>query len=350
MAAQTYVFAGVAGYVGRPDQVGKYGVFRRPADSNEWTHVFKDAETHTVLVHPTNPEIVLAGTVYGIQISTDHGATFKPADFPDKIQIWSFLVDSRNPSRIIAGASPVNFYESTDMGRSWKALPDSLIEEREKECTFRHRAMRMVQHPTKPDTIYAALEVNGVVRSDDFGRTWTDCSEHLIELSKQPHLKSAIITKNDAEGMLDGHAITISAADPDAVVLACRMGLFRSTDRGRTWQDMQMNRFSPVTYGRDVKVSAKDPNTVYAALSVAAASHDGLIVRSEDAGKTWKRFDKVQVHGTIMSVAVNDRNPDEVLIGARYDGEVFATRDGGKTWSTTPLPGPVKDIYCVAVG
>jgi len=292
---------------------------------------------------------VLAGTVDGVWISTDHGASFKRAAFPDTIQIWSFLVDSRNASRIIAGASPVAFYESTDMGRTWAALPDSGIQERE-QCAFRHRAMRMVQHPTRPDTIYAALEVNGVVRSEDFGRTWVDCSEHLVELAKQPHLKSSILTKNDAEGMLDGHAITISPADPDAVMLACRMGLFRSTDKGRTWVDMEMKRFSPITYGRDVRVSAKDPKTMYAALSVAAASHDGLVVRSDDAGKTWTRFDKVQVHGTIMSVALNDRNPDEVLIGARYQGEVFATRDGGKTWAATPLPGPVKDIYCLAVG
>ena len=349
MASQAYVFAGVAGYVGRPDQVGKSGVFRRAADSTEWAHVLPNVETHVVMVHPTNADIVLAGSVDGVYMSTDHGASFKRADFPDKIQIWSFLVDSRNASRIIAGASPVAFYESTDMGRSWTALPDSGIEEREK-CAFRHRAMRMVQHPTKPDTIYAALEVNGVVRSDDFGRTWTDCSEHLIELAKQPHLKSSILTKNDAEGMLDGHAITISPADPDAVVLACRMGLFRSTDRGRTWQDMEMKRFSPVTYGRDVKAAPSDPKRLYAALSVAAASHDGLVVRSDDAGKTWKRFDKVQVHGTIMSVAINDRNPDEVLIGARYEGEIFATKDGGNTWVKTPLPGPVKDIYCLAVG
>lgn len=349
MAAQSYVFAAVAGYVGRPDQVGKSGVFRRAADDTEWVQVLANIETHVVMVHPTNPDFVLAGTVDGVHVSTDHGATFKRAVFPDTIQIWSFLVDSRNASRIVAGASPVAFYESTDMGRTWTALPDSGIQEREK-CAFRHRAMRMVQHPTRPDTIYAALEVNGVVRSDDFGRTWTDCSEHLIELAKLPHLKSSILTKNDAEGMLDGHAITISPAEPDAVVLACRMGLFKSTDRGRTWQDMEMKRFSPVTYGRDVKVSAKHPKTVYAALSVAAASHDGLVVRSDDAGQTWKRFDNVQVHGTIMSVALNDRNPDEVLIGARYEGEVFGTRDGGKSWVKTPLPGPVKDIYCLAVG
>lgn len=349
MAQKTFVFAGVAGYVGRPEALGKVGVFRRPGDGDMWSNVLPDLETYTVMVHPTNPEIVLAGTIEGVYISTDHGATFKRAAFPDKVQTWSFLVDRRDPLRIIAGVSPVNFYESRDMGATWTALPDSGIQEREK-CTFRHRVMRMVQHPVNADEIYAALEVNGVVRSADFGRTWTDCSEPLIALSKLPHLKSKIITQNEAEGMLDGHAITMSPADPEAVVLACRMGLFKTTDKGRSWHDMEIKRFSPITYGRDVKVAPHDPKTVYAALSVAAASHDGGVYRSEDAGKTWKRFDRVQVHGTIMSIGLNDRNPDEIYIAARYDGEVFGTRDGGKTWAAMPIPGPVKDIYCVTSG
>ncbi len=349
MSAKSFVFAGVAGYVGRPHEVGKVGIFRRPASGGDWSHVLTDVETHMVVVHPTDPAIVLAGTADGVWISIDHGTTFKRAAFPDKTQVWSFLVDSRDPSRILAGASPVAFYESEDMGQTWQALPDAGIAERA-TAPFKARVMRMVQHPKKPDQVYAALEVNGVVRSDDFGQSWTDCSEHLIELSKLPHLASKIVTDTEAEGMLDGHAITISPADPDAVVLACRMGLFRSTDQGRSWQDMEMKRFSPITYGRDVKVAAGHPSTVYAALSVAAASHDGGLYRSDDAGKTWARFDKVKVNGTIMSVGLNDRDPDQVLIGARYQGEVFATQDGGKTWQATPLPGPVKDIYCVACG
>ncbi|MBS0241135.1 MAG: hypothetical protein JSS20_03085, partial [Proteobacteria bacterium] len=344
----SFVFATVAGFPGRKAE-GKVGVFRRASEGAEWGHVLPGVETYTVMVHPSKPDVVLAGTVEGVWISTDHGATFKRAKFPDATQIWSFLVDSRDPSRILAGASPVNFYESRDMGATWTALPDSGIKERE-QCVFRHRAMRMVQHPTKPDTVYAALEVNGVVRSEDFGKTWVDCSEHLIELSRLPHLKSKILTQNEAEGMLDGHAITMSAADPDAVVLACRMGLFRSTDKGKTWVDMNVKTFSPVSYGRDVKVAANDPKTVYAALSVAAASHDGALYRSQDAGKTWSRFDKVQVHGTVMCVGLNARDPNEVLIGARYEGEIYQTRDGGKTWAPTPLPGPVQDVYCVAAG
>jgi photosystem II stability/assembly factor-like uncharacterized protein len=186
------------------------------------------------------------------------------------------------------------------------------------------------------------------MRSMNFGETWEDCSEHLVQLSELPHLKSKIVTETFAEGMLDGHAITISPADPDAIVLACRMGLFESRDKGRTWIDKEMKKFSPVTYGRDVKASPQDPKTVYCALSVAAASKDGGVYRSTDAGKTWSRFDKVQVHGTIMSVGLSASDPRKVIIGARCEGEVFTTEDGGSTWQFSPIPGPVKDIYAVA--
>lgn len=351
MAHQSYVFAGVAGYVGRPDDVGDVGVFRRSADGGDWDHVLKDVETHMVVVHPSDADVVLAGTVNGVWRSGDHGATFARADFPDNgVQIWSFLVDRRDPDRIIAGASPVAFYESRDRGRSWQRLPAPGIRERTTGGPFTTRVMRMVQHPTNADEIYAALEVNGVIRTEDFGQSWIDCSDHLEALSKEPHLASRIVTDTEAEGMLDGHAITISAADPDAVVLACRMGLFRSTDKGKTWQDMEMKRFSPVTYGRDVKVAANDPGTIYAALSVAAASHDGALYRSRDAGRSWQRFDKVQVHGTIMSVGLSNNDPASVYIGARYKGEIFGTRDGGETWQEMPLPGAVKDVYCVTCG
>jgi photosystem II stability/assembly factor-like uncharacterized protein len=350
MASQTNIYAAVAGYVGRPGETGRVGVFARPANGGEWRHALTDLEAYTVSVHPRSPDTVLAGTADGVWRSTDRGATFVRTEFPDRgKQIWSFLVDASDPERIFAGASPVDVYRSEDRGKSWRRLPTPGVKERAK-APFAARVMRMAQHPARPQEIYAALEVNGVMRTTDGGESWEDCSADLIRLSELPHLKSKIVSDTHAEGMLDGHAIAISPADPDAVILAVRMGLFRSADKGRSWQDMEMKRFSPVTYGRDVKVSPQEPKTVYAALSVAAASHDGGLYRSDDAGKTWRRFDKVQVHGTIMSVGLHSSDPDQVYIGARYQGEVFGTRDGGQTWAGFPLPGPVKDIYAVACG
>jgi len=350
MAEASNIYVGVAGYFGKPDHPGKVGVFQRATKGGDWKHVLGNVQAFTVFVHPSDPQIVFAGTNDGVWRSTDRGATFTRTDFPDaKKEVWSFMVDSRNPRRMLAGASPIDVYRSDDSGASWRRLATPKIATHCKG-PFASRVMRLAQNPRKPDEIYAALEINGVMRSEDGGETWADCSAGLIKLSELPHLSSKIVSDTTAEGMLDGHAVTINPAQPDSPIVALRMGLFRTTDQGKTWQDMEMKRFSPVTYGRDVKASAAEPNTLYAALSVAAASHDGGLYRSQDGGQSWKRFDKVQVHGTIMSIGLHQTDPNHVYIGARYDGEVFGTQDGGKNWQAMPLPGEVQHIYSVACG
>src|SRR2546425_10709047 len=123
------------------------------------------------------------------------------------------------------------------------------------------------------------------MRSLDGGETWSDCPTGLLDLAERPHLKSRIQSDTDSEGMLDTHALCLSAAQPGTVFLAVRMGLFRSADRGTTWENMEIGRFSPLTYARDVQVSPSDPRVMYAALSPAARSHDGSLYRSDDLGK-----------------------------------------------------------------
>ncbi len=346
----TNLYAGVAGYFGRQSQGGLTGVFRRDVAGGDWQHVVKDAEAHTVMVHPKDARQVFAGTTDGVWRSTDAGATWKRTNFPDTgVQVWSIMVDPGDPKLLYAGGSPVAVYRSEDGGESWKRMPDPGMPDRAK-MPFACRVMRFAAHPKHANELYATLEVNGVMHSKDGGESWTDCSNDLIRLAQQPHLKSRIVSDTENEGMLDGHAICTSAADPDAVFLAVRMGLFRTEDEGQHWTDMELRRFSPTTYGRDVKVSPQDPKTLYAALSVAASSKDGGLYRSTDVGKTWQRFDKVQVHGTIMSVALHQTDAKQVYLGARYDGEIYGTHDGGASWQAMNLPANVKDIYSLACG
>ena len=349
MASQSNVYAAVAGYFGRGDQKGATGVFTRATGAESWQHAIKDHEAFTVAVHPRDANVVFAGTTDGVCRSTDRGKTFARTNFPDRTQVWSVMVDPSDSKVVYAGASPVAVYRSEDGGESFRKMPDPAMPDRAK-MPFACRVMRFAAHPRRAGELYAALEVNGVMRSKDGGESWQDCSKDLIQLAQKPHLKSKIVSDTENEGMLDGHAIATTAADPDAVIVAVRMGLFRSTDEGQHWNDMEVGRFSPTTYGRDIKVAPQDPNTLYAALSVAASSKDGGVYRSGDAGKTWQRFDKVQVHGTIMSVALHQSDPKQVYIGARYDGEVFGTEDGGATWRSLNLPSGVKDIYALACG
>jgi photosystem II stability/assembly factor-like uncharacterized protein len=208
--------------------------------------------------------------------------------------------------------------------------------------------MRLAVDPANTDAIYATLEVGGVIRSLDGGQTWDDCSAELVELANLPHLKSKIQSDTEIEGMMDGHALCVSAADPGAVYLAVRMGLFRSSDQGMKWQDMQVGRFSPLTYSRDVRVSPQDPRVLYACLSPAARSEDGSLYRSNNLGETWSRFDHgIKAETTMMAVALHPGDPDEVHCVSR-SGQLFSTGDGGKSWREYRLPEGVRDIYAVA--
>ena len=133
MADPSNIYAGVAGYFGKPDHPGKVGVFRRSASGNggpagDWQHVLGTVQAFTVFVHPTNPETVFAGTNDGVWRSTDRGATFRRTNFPDaNKQVWCFMVDSRDPKRIFAGASPIDVYRSDDGGTSWRKLATPVI-------------------------------------------------------------------------------------------------------------------------------------------------------------------------------------------------------------------------------
>ncbi len=343
--AETFVYAGAAA----TKDGGAGGLFRRSAEGGDWQHVFTQADVHAITVHPKDPDIVFIGTKDGPYRSSDHGTRWERADFPDRdMQVWSLHIDRRDPRTVYAGGSPVAVYRSDDGGEHFKRMPDPGLPDRV-TMSFPCRVMRFATHPRDPGEVYATLEVNGAMRSRDGGESWQDCATDLVRLADQPRLKSRILSDTETEGMLDGHAIAISEADPDGVILAVRMGLFRSADQGKTWEDMQVGRFSPYTYGRDIRVSPQDPKTLYACLSVAANSQAGALFRSTDTGATWTRFDKTEPQSTVMAVALHGSDPRQAYIVARR-GQAFGTRDGGESWFDMPMPGACKDLYALACG
>ncbi|MEK9662661.1 MAG: hypothetical protein VW644_13180, partial [Alphaproteobacteria bacterium] len=152
------------------------------------------------------------------------------------------------------------------------------------------------------------------------------------------------------EGMRDTQALTVSPDEPGSVGLACRMGLFRSADRGTHWSEFDIGRFSPLTYARDVQVSPHDPRRYYAALSIAAVSDAGSLWRSDDGAANWRRFDPdLPIASTLMIIAQSASDPETVWCGARA-GQVFGTEDGGATWRGMPLPAGTSGIYAMACG
>jgi len=347
--AATHVYAGTARSMGAT--LG--GIFRQAVGESRWEHLTnglpQDADVHAITVHPENPDIVYVGSTKGAYCSTNRGASWERLRLPEEADIWSICLHPKNPRIVYAGASPPGVYRSEDGGDTWHktadpGLPDRVI------MGFACRVMRLDVDPNSPDNVYATLEANGTMRSRNGGENWEDCTADLIRFCEDPKYRSRIGSQTEIEGMLDGHALAVSAAAPGTVFLANRMGLFCSDDRGEHWRDMEISRFSPLTYGRDIRISPHDPKVMYACLSPAARSTDGSIYRSDDVGQTWKRFDHgVKADATMMAVAVHPRDPNQVYGVSRF-GQVFATQDGGRSWSESRLPEGVRDVYAVACG
>jgi photosystem II stability/assembly factor-like uncharacterized protein len=342
-------------YVGAAQGSGAAGgIFRRAVGEDGWEPLAKGLpaanDVQAITVHPTNPTVVYLGTHDGLYRSADRGERWERLGFPEAdTQVWSILVHPRDPRMLFAGTSPVGVYRSDDGGDTWRQLPKAPQPERVK-MSFACRVMRLAADPARPEELYAALEVGGVMRTRDGGESWEDCSAGLLALAERPHLKSRIQSDTDTEGMLDGHALGVSAARAGTVFLACRMGLFRSPDRGGSWQDMEVGRFSPLTYARDLRVSPSDPRVLYACLSPAARSQDGSVYRSQDLGETWARFDHgVTAESTMMALALHPRDPDQVYCATR-GGQVFGTPDGGRTWHDDRLADGGQDVYAIACG
>jgi len=349
MAHPTHVYVGAGRFTGG----SLSGLFRHAVGEEGWTQVTKGlpepASVQAITVHPDTPDVVYIGTQDGPYRSIDRGERWERLGFPDRRQVWSLHVHPRDSRVLYAGTSPVGVYRSDDGGDTWRRLPKALQPEHVK-MAFDCRVMRLAIDPGRPDEMYAGIEVGGVMRSLDAGETWSDCTADLLRLAEQPHLRSRIQSDSDAEGMLDTHALCVSPARPRTVFLAVRMGIFQSDDRAESWRDLDVGRFSPLTYARDLRVAPHDPRMLYACLSPASRSEDGALYRSLDLGQTWARLDHgVAARSTMMGVALHPRDADQVFCAARL-GQVFGTVDGGRSWREWRLPDGVQDVYAIACG
>jgi photosystem II stability/assembly factor-like uncharacterized protein len=352
-----FVYAGVTRWGGggsrapKPDTLG--GVFRMKLGEYRWDHLMNGfpevVHVHCITVHPKDKSIIFAGTQDGPYRSTDGGDYWERMQFsPRDLQVWSIAFHPHDPMVMFAGTSPVGVYRSGDGGETWLPVASVNAPDHLEMGTFVNRVMRIAIDPNRPDEMYAALEVNGAMRSLDGGATWNDCSASLIALADRPELKSKILTLFESEGVLDAHAICYNPGGEPGPIIATRMGLFASHDKGEHWQDMAVKRFSPLAYGRDIRVSPQNPTTLYACLSVSSQGNTGSICRSTDSGATWKRFDhSVEPKSTVMACTLHPDDPNVVFYAARQ-AQVFGTEDGGKTWREHAMPAACKGVYCIA--
>jgi photosystem II stability/assembly factor-like uncharacterized protein len=140
-----------------------------------------------------------------------------------------------------------------------------------------------------------------------------------------------------------GRADTVTGVPGDRATYyfgATGGGVWKSTDAGRSWQNVSDGFFGG-SIGA-VAVSAWDPNVVYAGTGEETmrgnvSEGDGLW-KSVDAGKTWKRAGLADSRH-IARIRIHPRNPDVVyaavlghLFGPSAERGVYRSTDGGASW------------------
>lgn len=343
-------FAGASRFAFDAPSDHRGGLFRLAAGATEWQRLANglppDAQVRAVAIHPTDPAVVWAGLDEGPYRSEDGGDSWELVELPGPHrQVWTLVFDPTDPSVLYAGTAPAAVYRGSAGGSTWELLEAAAIKPR-LDMGFATRLISFSAAPGDSLLLWAGVEVGGMMNSRDGGLTWFDATDALEALAVEPRYRSRLFSNTDAEGMLDIHKVVQSAAAPGAAFVGLRMGVFRTDDGGLTWRDLDVGRFSPLTYCRDLRVSAHDPHVLYATLSDESLGSKGTLYRSEDLGETWGRYDGLgdEPVSTMMQVAPSPSDPAVVWCATRR-GDVWVTADQGATWLARPLPEGGRDIY-----
>lgn len=281
---------------------------------------------------PRVPGRVFAGTqTDGVWRSDDQGRSWRNTGLSGRT-VKTVTVSPLVPGLIYAGCKPVSLLVSADHGATWTELP--ALRQARKLWWFSPAEppdwgaypQALALSPTDPEAIMAGIELGGVLRSTDGGRTWSG------------HRRGA---------MLDCHSLMFHANDGNRVYEGggSGCGAAQSLDGGLTWR--QMRAGLGAKYGWMVAADAIRPDVWYLSASdlpnplkgqFAPPAHvDGNaqahLYRSVGGG-AWERLSGgLPEPLDFMAYALI---PDPARSGRLYaglaNGDIWQTEDFGDTW------------------
>jgi len=197
-----------------------------------WQVVRRGLEGQPVTSLSAQAGRILAGTRAGIFWSEDQGHSWQPARTgPDHSHVRWLAFHPHLPGLAFAGTEPAGIYRSTDGGQSWQAGEgvQSLRDRLGWFLPYSPEAGCVRGFAFQGPQIYAAVEVGGLLVSEDQGATWQLAagSDGRPDLQEPPEPKIHP----------DVHSIEAHPAAPGLLFAPTGGGFYRSSDGGRTWQE-----------------------------------------------------------------------------------------------------------------
>ena len=309
--AEVHVYAGTAGHsTWFSDDLGDTWIH-----PNSHSGMYLEQRVWSLASHPKRPECLFAGTDGGVFRWDEATArwTHMPSPMHD---IWSIAIDPADPDVLIAGTRPGAFFRSADGGQTWKDVTPPGVIPLSDVNAGPTRVTQILFDPVDDGTVWAAIEVGGVYRSKDRGRTWEYKDKGLVS------------------GDVHGLAVLRLPNSAKLLFVTTNRGLHRSEDNGETFVLQEFP--SPWPYTRSIVPRADNSGVVFMTNGNGPPGNDGFLLRSRDFGKTWEDARLPgPLESTVWCVATNAADPMLIFVCTNL-GELFRSTDGGETWKRMP--------------
>ena len=316
-----------------------------PAKGKRWTSRGLEVTTvwHYYIDHSDPKKHYICYTDIGCGRSEDGGATwtFGAKGSPWQNTFYEMAFDSSQSGTIFAAAAGQHdipywtqsdgpkaaggVVKSTDFGKTWTSVSSGLPDASQK---IPARSIVMDQ---ADKCLYVSMFGNGVYRSTDNGASWIKKSTGLA-VGDNRHVCGLMLHGNKSLFCLISARRIGSRDFPDGG------GLFKSTDKGESWTNIatKVEENNPLFYPTGFCVHPTDPAVIYLAAINTQGHAQGGLYRTVDGGVSWSRITfpvKDQWETTAgLGVSLDPKNPGHIFFATESFG-VLESSDTGKTWT-----------------
>ena len=341
------------------------GVWKTVNEGVTWQSVSSGLGSETVgdlAVAPSDSNLVWVGTGEknslrsqywgdGVYKSTDAGRSWTKMGLADSRAIGRIVIHPTGPDTVYVAAlghlwganNERGVYKTTDGGKTWARV------------LFVNDTTGFVDlemDPRDPNTLYAAAwhrlrwggshmegvgAGSGLYKSTDGGRTWA----RLTDPAKPNGLPTGRIGRIGVAIAPQNSKLVFAMIQVDRGVTDPAQGrfggVFRSSDAGATWTQVNDLQAIPHYYYNEIWVDAADSQHVY----VNAAP----LMESKDGGRSFAPESLSRVHGDHHALWFDPHDAGHRILG--NDGGAYVTFDAGRAWWHMPIP--IGQFYTVIV-
>ncbi|MEP6831751.1 MAG: hypothetical protein ABJB74_00095, partial [Gemmatimonas sp.] len=336
------------------------GIWKSMNNGISWRPIFDDKDVISMgmlAIAPTDTNIIWAGTGEpnsrnsiepgaGVYKSTNGGTTWTFMGLRETQHIGRIQIDPRNANTVyVAALGPAwkaggdrGLYKTTDGGTTWKLIKAG--------ANTKTGAVDVQIDPSNPDVLYLSMweryrtpysansggQGSGLFKSTDAGTTWTEMKGNGYPEGAKGRIGIAISHSNPQIVYALTEASSMAPGPQTFQRNPAANGLYRTTDGGKTWTQMNNYNTRPFYYSQ-VRVDPKNSDRVYFSSTQLQVSNDG--------GKTLINAAQ-DVHVDDHGIWIDPNDPERWFLA--NDGGIAITFDkGGNFWY--PMNFPIGQFY-----